>query len=193
MATATTTAATATSSPAAAQKPVASLARSQPVKLAALPNSSAMSVAVDLHGNIIDSHGKLVGRVSASTDSGSSSFAGQKLSVTVNGAGEMIDSSGALPDGTKLNGPADLRKALLDRRAQFVTAVTEKLLTYALGRGIDYYDQPAIRRILREAAPSEYQWSAIILGIVKSPPFQMRMAPEPEASTASSSQRRTQQ
>jgi len=92
-------------------------------------------------------------------------------------AGVPIDASGALPDGTKLNGPADLRQALLDRSDQFVAVVTEKLLTYALGRGVEYYDRPAIRKIMREAAPSDYRWSALILGIVKSQPFQMRIAP----------------
>jgi hypothetical protein len=92
-------------------------------------------------------------------------------------AGVAIDASGALPDGTKLNGPADLRRALLDRGDQFVAVVTDKLLTYALGRGVEYYDQPAIRKIMRDAAPSDYRWSALILGIVKSQPFQMRIAP----------------
>ena len=94
-------------------------------------------------------------------------------------AGVAIDASGALPDGTKLNGPADLRQALLDRGDQFVAVVTSKLLTYALGRGIEYYDQPAIRKIMREAAPNDYRWSSLILGIVKSQPFQMRVAPAP--------------
>ena len=62
------------------------------------------------------------------------------------------------------------------RRAEFVETVTEKLLTYALGRGAEYYDRPAIRQILREAAPHDYRWSSVILGIVNSPPFQMRVA-----------------
>jgi len=89
-----------------------------------------------------------------------------------------IDASGALPDGTKFQGPAELRKILMSHPEQFVNTVMEKLLTYALGRGVEYYDQPAIREILREAAPSNYRWSALILGIVKSPPFQMRTAAE---------------
>ena len=92
-------------------------------------------------------------------------------------AGAPIDASGTLPDGTTLNGPADLRRALLEHGDQVVAAVTEKLLTYALGRGLEYFDQPAVRQILREAAPTEYRWSAMILGIVKSTPFQMRMRP----------------
>jgi hypothetical protein len=91
-------------------------------------------------------------------------------------ANRPIDASGTLPDGTKFDGPAEFRRALLGRRGQFVTNVTEKLLTYALGRGLDYYDMPAARQIVREAEPTEYRWSSIILGIVKSVPFQMRTA-----------------
>jgi hypothetical protein len=85
-----------------------------------------------------------------------------------------IDSSGALPDGTRFQGPADLRKILLSKPERFVTTLTEKLLTYALGRGIEYYDEPAIRGIVGSSAPSDYRWSSLIVGIVKSPPFQMR-------------------
>jgi mono/diheme cytochrome c family protein len=90
----------------------------------------------------------------------------------------LIDASGVLPDGTKFQGPAELRKLLLSRPEQIVHTVAEKLLTYALGRGVEYYDAAAIRGILREAAPSDYRWSAIILGIVKSAPFQMRRSRE---------------
>jgi hypothetical protein len=68
---------------------------------------------------------------------------------------------------------------LLSRREQFVATVTEKLLTYALGRGVEYYDAPVVRKILREAAPGNYRWSSLIAGIVKSAPFQMRRSPEP--------------
>lgn len=89
-----------------------------------------------------------------------------------------------LPDGTKFNGPAELRAILMDRREQFVDTFTEKLLTYALGRGIDYYDYAVIRKIAREAAPSGYRWSALILGIVKSLPFQMRRASGPTVANA---------
>jgi mono/diheme cytochrome c family protein len=85
-----------------------------------------------------------------------------------------IDVSGALPDGTKFEGPSELRKLLLSHREQFVETMTEKLLTYALGRGVEYYDMPAVREILRSAAPSDYSWSSLVLGIVKSPAFQMR-------------------
>ena len=86
-----------------------------------------------------------------------------------------IDASGSLPDGTMFDGPAELRDVLVTRHDEFVMTVTEKLLTYALGRGVEYYDRPVIRAILREAEPDDYRWSSIVLGIVKSTPFQMRM------------------
>ena len=73
------------------------------------------------------------------------------------------------------DGPAELRDVLVTRHDEFVMTVTEKLLTYALGRGVEYYDRPVIRAILREAEPDDYRWSSIVLGIVKSTPFQMRM------------------
>jgi hypothetical protein len=99
---------------------------------------------------------------------------------TTSGAAKApIDASGVLPDGAKFNGPAELRKILLDRREEFARTVAAKLVTYALGRGIEYYDAPAVRKIVREAAPGEYRWSALILGVVKSTPFQMRRSPEP--------------
>jgi hypothetical protein len=85
-----------------------------------------------------------------------------------------VDAMGILPDGTKFNGPVELRNALLDRRDEFVRTLTDKLLTYAIGRGSEYYDKPAIRKIVREAASADYRWSSLILGIVKSTPFQMR-------------------
>ena len=91
-------------------------------------------------------------------------------------AGAPIDASGTLPDGASFDGPAELRATLAGREAEFVTTVLSKLLTYGLGRGVEYYDMPAIRAILREAAPGGYRWSSIILGIVKSTPFQMRRA-----------------
>jgi hypothetical protein len=95
-----------------------------------------------------------------------------------------IDVSGALPDGTKFKGAAELQKILLTRRDLFVNTVTEKLLTYALGRGVEYYDQPVVRSIMREAARSNYRWSALILGIVRSAPFQMRTSREQTAVAA---------
>jgi uncharacterized protein DUF1592/uncharacterized protein DUF1588/uncharacterized protein DUF1585/uncharacterized protein DUF1587/uncharacterized protein DUF1595/cytochrome c len=89
-------------------------------------------------------------------------------------AGRAIDASGVLLDGTKVNGPRELRHALLAKKTQFATAVTEKLLTYALGRGLEYYDAPAVRAIDRSAAADGYRWSSLILATVKSAPFQMR-------------------
>ena len=87
-----------------------------------------------------------------------------------------VDSSGVLPDGTRLDGPVTLRNVLLDKKDQFVTTVTERLLTYALGRGVEAFDMPAVRRIVRDAGPRDYRWSAVITGIVDSVPFQMRRA-----------------
>jgi mono/diheme cytochrome c family protein len=93
---------------------------------------------------------------------------------------DHIDASGALPDGTTFLGAAGLRSVLLAHREEFVSTVTEKLLTYALGRGAEYYDQPTIRRIVRDAARSGDHWSALVLGIVDSVPFKMRL-PAPAA------------
>ncbi|PYS32113.1 MAG: hypothetical protein DMG14_35395, partial [Acidobacteria bacterium] len=93
--------------------------------------------------------------------------------------GTAIDSSGVLPDGTKFEGPAELRKILLSQREQFAGNVAEKLLTYALGRGAEYFDAPAIRTITREAARNDYRWSSLILGIVRSVPFEMRRSVTP--------------
>jgi hypothetical protein len=85
-----------------------------------------------------------------------------------------IDPSGALPSGATFNGIAGLKKSLLAKPEPFVTTLTEKLLTYGLGRGLDYYDAPAVRGIVREAAGNNYRFSSIVLGIVKTVPFQMR-------------------
>ena len=89
-------------------------------------------------------------------------------------AGGAIDASGVLPDGTAFRGLSGLREVLLERREQFVHTVAEKLTTYALGRGLEHYDMPAVRRIVREAADDDYRWSSLVLGIVRSLPFQMR-------------------
>ena len=89
-------------------------------------------------------------------------------------AGTAIDASGTLPDGAAFDGPAGLRDLLLARPDDFVGTVTEKLMMYALGRGLEYYDAPTVRKIVREAAGEDYRWSSIILGIVKSTAFQMR-------------------
>jgi mono/diheme cytochrome c family protein len=91
-----------------------------------------------------------------------------------------IDASGVLPDGTKFGGPDEFRKALMAHRDEFVRTFTERLLTYALGRAVAYYDMPALRAIIREAAPSDYRWSSLILGVVNSRPFQMRASQEVE-------------
>ena len=90
--------------------------------------------------------------------------------------GGLIDASGAMPDGTAFGGPADLRRELVRNPEQLATVVTEKLLTYALGRGVEYYDMPAVRMITRGAASNDYSLSSLVVGIVTSTPFQMRMA-----------------
>ena len=88
--------------------------------------------------------------------------------------GDPIDASGVFPDGTEFEGLAGLKAMLLSRDEQFVQTVLEKLATYALGRGLEHYDMPAVRRIMREAAPGDYRWSDLVLGIVESTPFQLR-------------------
>jgi mono/diheme cytochrome c family protein len=88
--------------------------------------------------------------------------------------GKHVDASGVMPDGTEFVGLTGLRTHLLGRREQFVRTMTEKILTYALGRGVEYYDRAAIRKVTRGAAANEYRWSDIILGVVTSAPFQMR-------------------
>ena len=101
-------------------------------------------------------------------------------------AGVSIDASGTLPDGTRFETAAEFREALLTEpwRSEFIMTVTERLLTYALGRGLEHYDQPVVRQIVRAAAASDTRWSAIVLGIVESPPFQMRLAPGSESASA---------
>jgi len=90
-------------------------------------------------------------------------------------AGTAIDASGRLVDGTVVTGPGDLREALVKRREQFVQTLTERLMTYALGRTLEYYDMPTVRRIVRESAREDYRFSSIVMGIVTSDPFRMRM------------------
>jgi hypothetical protein len=91
-------------------------------------------------------------------------------------AGGPIDASGGLPDGSAFEGAAGLRKAVLNRPELFVTTLTEKLMTYALGRGLEYYDAPAVRDITRRARADDYRLSSVVLGIVNSTPFKMRRA-----------------
>lgn len=91
--------------------------------------------------------------------------------------GVPVDASSEMVDGTKLSGPASLRQALLSRSDVFVSTLTEKLMTYALGRGLKYYDMPAVRAIAREAGRNDNRFSSIVLGIVKSTPFQMKAKP----------------
>ena len=93
--------------------------------------------------------------------------------------GAAIDAASTLPHGASFEGPDGLRGVLLGQEERFAETVTEKLLTYALGRGIEYYDAPAVRQITRNAASSDYRWSSVIRGIVESTPFQMRRSREP--------------
>lgn len=92
--------------------------------------------------------------------------------------GELIDASAALPDGSSFVGPGGVRDYLLESEERFVATLTKKLLTYALGRGLEDYDPPAVREIVRTAAVDDYSWSSIVLGIVESVPFQMRRSQE---------------
>jgi Protein of unknown function (DUF1585) len=87
-----------------------------------------------------------------------------------------VDSSGTLPDGSQVDGPVGLRNILLSKKDQFVETLTERLLTYGLGRGVEPFDMPAVRNIVRDAAPGDYRWSSLIVGVVNSTPFQMRRA-----------------
>lgn len=88
--------------------------------------------------------------------------------------GQTIDASGTLPDGTRFNGPAELEKLLANYPDQFVTVVAEKLFVYALGRGIEYYDQPTIREMVRGASHDNYSFASLALQLVKSTPFTQR-------------------
>ena len=87
---------------------------------------------------------------------------------------KAIDASGVLPGGTKFEGATGLQKVLLNRPEIFVSTLTEKLMTYSLGRGTEFYDEPAVRRIVRDAGAADYRFSSIIVGIVNSTPFEMR-------------------
>jgi hypothetical protein len=91
--------------------------------------------------------------------------------------GGPIDASGQLADGTKIDGVNALRKAIVARPELFVSTMSEKLMTYALGRGVETDDRPALRGIVRQAQKANYRFSAIVRGIVESVPFQMRVRP----------------
>lgn len=99
-------------------------------------------------------------------------------------AGSDIDASGVLPDGTKLNGPDDLRNALLARPEQFVQNLTEKLMTYALGRSLEYTDMPTVRAIVRRAAADDYRFQTLVMNIVSSDAFQMQRSAAPDVKQA---------
>jgi mono/diheme cytochrome c family protein len=99
-------------------------------------------------------------------------------------AGDVIDASGTLIDGTPVRGAADLRAALIKKPQQFVQTITEKLMTYALGRAVEAHDMPAVRKIVRDTAKDNYRFSSIVKGIVASTPFQMRKAAAADNSTA---------
>jgi hypothetical protein len=90
--------------------------------------------------------------------------------------GQPIDSSGSLATGETFEGPAELRAILLDHREAFLHTLTEKMLTYALGRGLERYDRPAVDEIVRATEVDGYRFSRLVMGIVESMPFQMRRA-----------------
>jgi len=106
---------------------------------------------------------------------------------TVDESYNPLDASGALPDGTKFNGVKELREALVRHPERFVNTVTQKLLTYSLGRGLEYYDMAAVRKIVRDAAADDYRIQGIILGIINSYPFQMRRVDPPNATPGATS------
>src|SRR5262249_899451 len=104
---------------------------------------------------------------------------------TVDESFNPIDTSGTLPDGTKFSSVADFRAALVRRPERFANTVAEKLLVYALGRGLEYYDMPAVRKIVKAAAAAGYKMQTLILGVTKSYPFVARRStPMPAQLTA---------
>jgi hypothetical protein len=92
--------------------------------------------------------------------------------------GEKVDASAALPDGAVFEGVPGLRNLLIRHKDDFVRTLTEKLLAYSIGRGIEYYDLPAIRQIARESAAADNRWSSLILGVIRSRPFSMGIVKE---------------
>ena len=104
---------------------------------------------------------------------------------TIDEAGKPVDASGTTASGAKIDGLAGLRTLLLDQPDQFPKTVTEKLMAYALGRRLEYYDEPAVRKIVHDAAANQYRWSSLIVGIVKSPAFLTRAASSDTVARAS--------
>jgi len=107
--------------------------------------------------------------------------------------GAVIDSSGVMADGSKVDSPAALRESILSRPDAFATVVTERLLTYALGRGVEPSDMPVVRAIVTRAARNGYRLDDIILGIVESMPFQNRTILEPAETGTTNSVARVEQ
>ena len=95
---------------------------------------------------------------------------------TTGESGTPIDASGALPDGSRFTGVVGLREYLVSHPAQFITTMTENLLTYALGRTLEYYDASVVRTVVRDAAGDNYRFSSLVIGIINSTPFRMRLA-----------------
>jgi len=95
---------------------------------------------------------------------------------SIDESGKPVDASGTTAGGDKVEGLTGLRALLLNEPDRFPRTVTEKLMAYALGRRLEYYDEPAVRKIVRDAAAHDYRWSSIILGVVESPGFLMRSA-----------------
>jgi hypothetical protein len=97
-------------------------------------------------------------------------------------AEQPIDASGVLPDGTRFNGVDEMKKNLVRNPDEFISAVTEKLLMFAVGRNIQYFDRPAVRAIVRQSAHENYAFASLVLGVVASDPFQMRECAGPAVS-----------
>ena len=95
---------------------------------------------------------------------------------TTGESGTPIDASGALPDGSTFTGVVGLREYLVSHPAQFITTMTENLSTYAVGRTLEYYDASVVRKVVRDAAGDNYRFSSLVLGIINSTPFRMRLA-----------------
>jgi hypothetical protein len=99
-------------------------------------------------------------------------------------AGTVIDAQGTMADGRSFSSPAQLREVLLARPDQFVQALTEKLLVFALGRAVEYHDMPIVRGIVRGAAPGQYRFADLVKGVVQSPAFQQQRVPVPQTQPA---------